>query len=294
MNWESVFRIPTEAEIQLYNGINQIRSPYLGGWFQLPQEVKYTEFSVDFKADFLPRGTYCCLGNWYMDYSMVGRTYGKRIADSNGIDGYAGFQHIHDGSKVGIMAFWDVFYQDAAGNRRSFRAKKAYPHAVSDNESFGNEGTGAHSIVPYAWEAKHWYRMHMRCITSKHSGNTMVEQWACDLENGQYTLLSTYDIGVKGSSFKGPFCVFLENYMVEHAGDVRSLEVRNAQYRDCADGKWKQAKEVYVNSRDGYPHYQGSYNYGVNGDRLWMITSGVGGDWFHNGKGKKPATLILE
>ena len=294
MNWESVFRIPTETEIAQYNHQNHIRSPYLYGWFSIPRDTKYTEYAVEFKADHLPRGTYCCVGNWFMDYTMVDTTYGKRIADPNGIDGYAGFQHIYNGDKVGIMAFWDVFYQDAAGRKQFFRAKKAYPRTLSDNESFDNEGSGAHCIVPYAWEARHWYRMHLRCIPSKHTGNTMVEQWACDLETGEYTLICTYDIGVKGSSFQGPACVFLENYMVEHAGDVRSMEVRRPQYRDAADGQWKPIHEVYVGSQDGYPHYRGSYKFGVNGDRLWMITSGVGGDWYHDGQGQQPTYLTLE
>lgn len=294
MNWASVLRMPTTAEIDLYNRINSIRSPYLSGWFLIPQDVKYTEYAVEFKADHLPRGTYCCLGSWYMDYSMVDTAFGERVADPNNIDGYAGFQNLPNGDKMGIMAFWDVYYKDIEGNKRAFRAKKVYPRTPSANESFDNEGCGAHCITPYAWEAKHWYRMHLRCIPSKHTGNTMVEQWACDLETGKYTLICTYDIGVMDSAFRGPVCVFLENFMVESAADVRSMEVRNAQYRDAADGRWKPIKEVHVSSRDGYPHFQGSYNYGVNGDRLWMITSGLGGDWYNNGKGKKAAILTLE
>lgn len=50
---------------------------------------------------------------------------------------------------------------------------------------------------------------------------------------------------------------------------------------------------IYVASANGLPQYEGSYDFGVSDGHLWMITSGVGGDWFNNGKGKKATYLIL-
>lgn len=289
MHWSSVFRMPTDEEIHRHNQGNTMRSPYVFGWFSIPQDAKYTEYSVDIKADHLPVGTYCCPGNWYMDYSMVDTTYGKRIVDPNRIDGYAGFQSLGNGQRVGIMSFWDVFYQNAAGQTCRLRAKRAYPRQSDGNDAFGGEGTGAHCLVPYPWVAKHWYRMHLRCITSKHSGNTMVEQWVCDLADGKYTLLCTYDVGVKNSSFRGPVGVFLENFDVAHAGEVRSLEVCNVQYKDADTDRWVKAKEAAFAALADQPDYRGSYAFGTEGDRFWMITSGVGAD-----KSRPPVALTVK
>ena len=80
-------------------------------------------------------------------------------------------------------------------------------------DSFGGEGTGARALVDYEWESDHWYTMHIRCMTSETTGNTVVEQWVCDLETGEWTLLTAYDIGFKNSSFKGSIAIFLENYL---------------------------------------------------------------------------------
>ena len=37
-----------------------------------------------------------------------------------------------------------------------------------------------------------------------------------------------------------------------------------------------------------------SYNFGVSGDHFWMITSGVGGDWYGNGTGKQAMYVDLQ
>ena len=59
------------------------------------------------------------------------------------------------------------------------------------------------------------------------------------------------------------------------------MEVRNAQYFDIYEG-WKQITSAYVGPNGGTPTYEGSYDFGAIGDRFWMITSGVGGDWYGN------------
>lgn len=294
LNWESLLPFPSPQAIAQHNATNTVRSPYIFGWFAIPDHVKYTEYAVDFKADHLPQGTYCSLGNWFMDYSMVDQTYGKWLANPAQIHAYAGFQHYRPGEKLGIMSFWDVSYQDAAGAKRFFRAKREFPTSTDHTDTFGGEGTGAHCLVPYPWQEKHWYRMHLRCAVSKISKNTLVEQWVCDLETNQYTLLCSYDVGVKGSAFKGPICVFLENFLAQHAGDVRTLEVRNVKYRDAATQRWVKVKEATFASDSGLPKYLGRYNFGTFQDRFWMITSGVGGDWFANGKGRQRTRLTIE
>lgn len=294
MNWETVFQTPSDAEIQNHNENSTIRSPYLYGWYTIPKETRYTEYIIDFKADHLPKGTYCCLGNWTMDYSALEEQYESVRTEYEGVHAYAGFQNLYNGDKVGIMSFWDIYCKDAAGVEQKIRATRVYPQEADDNEEFTGEGSGAHCLVPYTWEENHWYRMHLKCRASQDTGNTIVEQWIFDLETGEYTLICSYDIGVKKAAFQGSIAVFLENFLVEYSGEVRSMEIRNAQYLDADTSQWCALTEIYMGSDSGLPKYEGSYNFGVLKDRFWMITSGVGGDWYHNGMGKEAATLVTE
>lgn len=293
MSWSSVFELPSGLQIHRYNKTAKRRSPYISAWFIMPDDVRYTEYTIDFKADHVPEGTYCSLCNWLVDYSPLKRRYARVWTDSPHINAYAGFQRRGDGSRVSIMSFWDVFCRDCAGRQTRIRAKRVYPSYTAETDSFTGEGTGAHCFIPYGWEPKHWYRMYLKCAASPETGNTMAEQWVCDLETGQYTLLCRYDLGVPDVTFKSA-AVFLENFMPEKAGDVRSMEVCNARYKDAKTKRWVSLTKAYIASNGGLPDYEGSYSFGAEGDRFWMITSGVGGDWFGNGKGKKADTLAVK
>ena len=135
--------------------------------------------------------------------------------------------------------------------------------------------------------------MHLKCRTSNKTGKTVLKQWVCDLETGTYTLLCAYDTKVENATFHGPTAVFLENYLTEHSGDVRTMEVRNVRYLNADTNQWQTTKTAQFSSAGGSPNYEGSYNFGVSGNRFWMITSGVGGDWYHNGKGRRNANLTI-
>ena len=275
MNWQSVYNLPTRDQIAASS--KRCRSPYIAGWFEIPEDVRYTEYAVDFRAEHLPKGTYCCLGNWTMDYSSLNSRY-TSISAEKGISGYAGFQNIDDGTKVSIMSFWDVYCRKPGGGTDLIRAKRVYPHVTQFSETFTGEGEGVHCTQVYEWKANHWYRMHLRCVTNPQTHNTMVEQWVCDLENDEYTLLCIYDIGVRNSAFKGGMAIFLENYLTEYAGEVRTLEVENPIYREESSGQWKKIKAItfYPNSSALPMDYRGGYRYGVSQNRVWMITDGVG------------------
>lgn len=284
MKWEAVFPIPSGREIANYRNVYRRRSPYLSAWLDIPAQTRYTEYKIDFRAAHLPRGTYCCLGTWTMDHSDLKKRFASVVTDG-WAHAYAGFQRLADGQMASIMSFWDVDCRDSAGRKTTIRAERIYPSTVVGGGSFGGEGTGARSIAPFDWEAGHWYRMHLKCIASREK--TLVEQWVTDLETEKQTLLCRYDIGVPNSAFVGSISVFLENFLPETAGEVRSMEVRGAEYRNAGTGKWQAVTNAYVTSQGGAPQYEGSYNFGVSENRIWMITSGVGGDWFQNGKGKK-------
>lgn len=276
MNWSEVLDMPSQEQIDAYNSESQLRSPYVAGWLQAPSDVTYSEYVIDFKADHLPLGTYCCLGNWNMDMSALKQQYAE--VEIFGINGYAGFQNIDTGEKIAIMSFWDIYAKDENGSDVTIRAQRVYPETTDRSESFDNEGVGVHCSVNYDWEENHWYRMHLKCVTNPQTGNSMVEQWVCDLETGVYTLLVAYDLGYADSSFMGNMAVFLENYLTQYSGDVRSMEIRNAKYLDNATGEWEDFTgiEVYINGTVEVTEYHGTYNYGIYEDRVWFITSGVG------------------
>lgn len=285
--WQDVFPIPTQAEINTYNNSSPAyRSPYIAGWLKIGKNVKFTEYSVDFKADHVPQGTYCSLANWDMDLSELKKTHTNVHTNSGSIQAYAGLQStVTDIGMASIMSFWDVFATDKHGKDIVIRAKLVYP--TSDgNDDFDNEGTGAHCIRPFEWEADHWYRMLLQCSTAPQTGNTQVEQWICDLETNKWTKLCVYDTGLKNSCFIGDVAFFLENYIKELAGDVRSMEIRNPRIKKVGHSSWTNLTQAYMNSQGGLPKYNGSYAFGVEDDRFWMITSGVGGDWYSNGKGQ--------
>ena len=288
------FPIPSDVEIENYNSTNTTRSPYIYGWYLLSPDTRYTEYSVDFRADHLPIGTYCCLGNWKINYSALNEQYAKVWTEYESVQGYAGFQHTADGRKVSIMSFWDIFCQDQDGNVTTIHPERLYPDDIIGSDRFSGEGTGGHTIVPCPWEAQHWYRMHIRCRTSSITGNTVVEQWITDLETNDETLLCAYDLGIPQAAFTGSIAVFLENYLPEYGGDLRSMQVRNAQYLEESSGTWKSFDSIYLSSNGGAPAYLGSYDFGVSDNTVWMITSGVGGDWYGNGRGKQGERYTLQ
>ena len=292
--WDSRFDLPTQSEISAYNSTHPAyRSPYIAGWLQIGKNVRFKEYSVDFKADHVPQGTYCSLANWYMDLSDLQKTHTNVHTNSGSIQAYAGLQNtVTDMGMTSIMSFWDVFATDRYGKEITIRAKLIYP-ASNGNDDFDNEGTGAHCIRPFAWEADHWYRMLLQCGTSAETGNTTVEQWICDLETNQWTKLCVYDTGLKNSCFVGNVAFFLENYIKELAGDVRSMEIRNPRIRKVGDSGWTNLTQAYMTSQGGIPKYNGSYAFGTDNDRFWMITSGVGGDWYGNGKGQAAKTYTI-
>lgn len=291
MKWDTVFPIPSAHEIETYQRHSTRRSPYIAAWLDIPQETRYTQYMIDFKVSHLPRGTYCCLGQWTMDHSELTSRYKQIRTEDGSAIAYAGFQRIADGRTVSIMSFWDTFYRDVSGKEFTVQAKRLFPQAVIDGGRFWGEGVGERSTAPFDWEAGHWYRMHLKCIAA--SAKTIVEQWVYDMETGANTLLCRYDTGLTNSSFKGPIAIFLENFLPKTAGQVRSMEVCNPKYYTTNTNRWHTINRAYVTAQDGLPHYEGSYDFGVSGHRLWMITSGVGGDWFHNGKGKKGTHFTL-
>ena len=277
LNWAALTNLPTKDEIAACNSAAAGRSPYMCAWLTIPSGTRYREYTIEFKSDYFPRGSYYALGNWYMDYPELERQYAS-VRTEYGISGYAGFQNIHDGSHLGIMSFWDAYCTDASGNTTTVRARPIYPENPYKAGEFEGEGVGAQCMDYYDWKENHWYRVHLRCIDSTATGNTEVEFWVCDLETGEYTLICAYDLGTANVAFEGGIAIFLENYLNEYAGEIRTLEVRNAMYLEETSGQWKGITEANMipNGSALSMDYIGSYDYGVEGNTLWIMTTGVG------------------
>lgn len=272
-DWNSLMHFPSKKEIENYNKTSKAHSPYLCAWFESGFVGKFKQISVDFKADYLPKGTYCSLANFYIDYSDQLKQYSKVFQDGH-ISGYAGFQrnHIDPSHYNGILSFWDVYCWNNNENKTTIRAERIWPEGKVADESFSHEGSGAHYLPDYPWKAKNWYRMLLQCGKSSLTGNTTVEYWVCDLSTKAWTKLCVYDLGVPDLSFTGNIAAFLENFQVESSGEIRTLEIRNVRVLSANTNEW-----VAIESANIAPQYDylGSYQYGADDNTIWMISTGV-------------------
>ena len=284
-DWGASFPLPSRADIDAANAEARCQAPYVAGCLGIPDGTRYISYSIDFKADAAPVGTYCCLAQWGPDLAGLRRVYPDARCDYDTVGGYAGLQHRSQGDWVSILSFWDVHYTDETGVTQTLRARLVYPEP-NENDSFTGEGTGAHRIVAYPWQEGRWYRMQLRCSTSD-AGTTLVDQWICDLTTGEWTRLACYDTGLPEAALITPGFFFLEDYDTSTCGEVRSMEVANIRLTSVED----ETQEVDVTSawlgpNGGEPTYSGSYAYGAQGNRFWAITSGAGGDWYGGGRGQ--------
>lgn len=283
-DWGSSFPMPSQEEIQQANQAARCQAPYIAGRLGIEDGLRFSSYSIDFKADAAPAGTYFCLAQWAPDLAQLRGVYPDARCDYDSAGGYAGLQHRSQGDWVSILSFWNVYYTDGQGMPQTLQARLVYPEPDA-NDQFAGEGEGVHRIVEYPWQEGRWYRMLLQCSTSE-SGTTLVDQWACDLETGVWTRLCCYDTGIAGAALVAPGYFFLENYDTATCGEVRSMEVANIQVTPADGSGVIPVQSTWLSPNGGEPTYSGSYAYGSQGNRFWAITSGVGGDWYANGRGQ--------
>lgn len=287
--WSEIFSFPTEEQIAARPADQ--RSPYVCTWLSAGSDVRYDAYSVDFKADYIPYGTYDCLFNGYLDFSGLEEQY--QSVDSDGyISLYGGVQQRGEGeARNCILSFWDIYCTDAAGNQVVIRPERIFPAEETENDSFTGEGEGAHTLLPYDWQAGRWYRMLLQCGTSGTTGNTTLEQWFQDLATGEWTHTCTYDIGIKNSGFRGNMALFTENFLKQYAGGVRSLEFTNVRIH-TSEG-WRDVNSsscTYVKTSGAHQDAYGSWEAGADENSFYMITTGVSG-W---GRSEEIGALIIQ
>jgi len=175
----------------------------------------------------------------------------------------------------GILSIWDTYCTDKSGKIDTLKATLVYPEGESGIR-YSHEGNGISCHPKYNWRPGKWYRMLVQCA-EKQNANTQLEFWVADLEKKTWTELCVFDMGAPKMQFKGKTAVFLENFIKSTAGEIRSLEFKNARIYKRSLGKWVSIYTAYFNDREGDPQncYSGSYQYGKDATTFWMISTGV-------------------
>lgn len=268
--WEGKFVIPdTSADDpnpenrMAHNVYSNPDLSNTSGWFKA--------FSIDFRSDYDPVATYWALCNWEMDVSSLREQYS--VTDTGGA--YAGLQNTLDG-KLAIMSFWEIHYQNQEGKDTILNAHRIFP---DDNEHyFGGEGEGTNCLVPYEWNANRWYRMLIHCYDHKDSGNTIVEQWLCDLSDMTWTKVSAFDTGLQHSCFIGDMSQFMENYDSVYCNEVRTCQYKNIAVMEYDQSNWTPIKASSLSIDTWWNNKKGTYALGSTQDFIWGITCGYGPD----------------
>ena len=265
--WSATMSLPSAAQ---RSGLRTSeRSPYIVCWPEFEGVTGFVEYSVDLVIDEAPRGTYVSIYDWDMDLSGLRRSYSAVWRAYEGTAAYAGFQVHDDGSHHVIFSVWDTYCQDATGQVYTIRPQVVYPEGAG--KVFDGEGWGVQCLLPFDWKEDHPYRAVLQQSENSATGSTRIAFWVCDLETGAWTRLIEYDLGYSTCMTGG--AAFLENYLTEYAGQLRTMELSNfrvrTRYGDIVPGK-----SAYFAQNFEYP---GSYNYGSDGKSFWAITTGVPG-----------------
>lgn len=273
--WGTLVPLPTQSQLDACQPAT--RAPYIVLSPEIPRGG-FIEYAADFKADYLPGGTYACLLNWTFDVSSLKKQYAK--VDTQGVSGYCGFQVGSDGTHQAILTLWDVTCTDASGRETVIRPRMRMtaPGAVTESitgDWVTGEGNFTHSLIPYNWQAGRTYRLLVQLGQVPENGNVLVLMYVYDLTSGQWTELAEYDTGMKDIWFDWG-CAFLEDFSWPLDPAIRSLEVSNIRIHPRGSDSWKSLRTGTFSS---CYDYRGSYAYGADADTFWCITTGLEGCW---------------
>ena len=276
-NWQQIMPTPSVEQISLAKG--SARSPYIAIYHHFPNVNRVLEYAVDLHADHEPKGTYLCPLNWWMDVSALQARYASVYNDYTGVPGgYCGFQTLEDGSHVFIMTVWSTFCRDYAGNVTVFTPTVLYPAGQGRGNTTDAEGSFTHCILPFDWHAGRDYRVLVQQSRSESTGNVVLSTSVCDLQKNEWYLLASFDTGVP-DVYMCSVGGFLENFLTDYAGEVRSMDLRNLKARSADSYQWVNADSVQflLNGSNSPMDYAGSASFGTDGASIWAITSGVSG-----------------
>lgn len=276
-NWEEILRFPSLGEINTVNNTSTCKSPYLCAWLKTDIEKGFSQYSVDFKADYLPLQTYCSLASFHIDYSTLLERYDS-VNNGGHVSAYCGFQRINKPDLPeynGILSIWDTYCKDHTGKIDTIRATLVSSSGAQEIK-YDHEGYGVSCRPEYRWKPGNWYRMLVQCVEPEDESNTQIWFWVGDLNAKTWKQLCIFDLGAPGLKFKGDTAVFLEDWLAETSGEIRTLEFKNVRIYSRAKG-WQNVYSGYFSDRDSDDKtcYSGSYQYGNDDSIFWMITTGV-------------------
>ncbi len=281
-DWAAAMRLPSPAEQAAYKTNNC--PPYIVCRPDFGSLQKYTEYTVDFRADHLPNATYLSIGSFGLGSDRLSRQYASVRTDL-GVGAYCGFQVLHRGTHVAIFSIWDLYCLDRRGRTAALiQARRVYPERKPDTSlwpefrpgaalAWGDEGHFAQCIVPYAWQAGRIYRASLRILSGAAGGNSCIVFSVCDLENDAWTRLCAFDLGYDGAYMYG-ICAFLEGYLPAYAGMLRSMTLSRFRAHGIRAGGWTEADSASFAQNWNHP---GSYSYGATRDGFFAITTGIPG-----------------
>lgn len=269
MNWSSVMNLPSESEIRSH--VSTGRAPYIVVRPDFRTSHGFSEYAVDFRADYVPIGTYVCVCNFELDMSALKKKYTSVSRDYPGVGGYAGFQRGYDDKGYVIMTVWDTYCRDKKGNQTIIKAKGIAPAKApferAEGDTVTGEGSFIHCVYPFDWKAGHDYRALIQMYGSR------LQFWVMDLQTNSWTQLMEYDLGYEGAFITYP-CAFLEDFSWRDHAAIRSMLLYNFRARDRVTGKWIGAKKAGLS--ENY-EYNGSYAYGAKGNAFYAITTNLPG-----------------
>lgn len=252
---------------------------------KLAQHLVYSAFvggaldiyTIDFCTDNAPQYTSYVLCSFYMsldglrahpDFMELTDTEINNIAVSGsaGLDA-GGFS----GPEVQVF-FWYSEYDDTEGQQNSVKAQWLYPV----NNKVDIYDGGASYFPNIDWEPSHWYRMVIRCWDNVDTGTTLVGQWLCDLENGEWMLISYFDTGLPDSGMEY-VNQLIYNWMVDTHDQVRSWKLKNIYGREKKTALWHSLDTETMEAIEGESN-TGGYEYGVKDNCFWGKTCGIGRD----------------
>ena len=176
------------------------------------------------------------------------------------------------------MTVWTTFCEDSDGNVTVFTPKVVYPENKGEANRTNAEGSFVQCILPYDWRAGRDYRVLIQQTNAADTGNVVLTSWVYDMTNHRWDELVSFDTGIR-DIYMYSCGGFLENFLTEYTGEVRTMELSNMQARSADTGEWVAADYIQftVNGSLTKLGYIGSCNFDTDGASLWAITSGVSG-----------------
>jgi len=280
-DWDEIMPEPTEEQM---NGIeHEKRSPYIVYYPSFDKTEGIKEYSIDLSIDKMDKGTYVSTICGGLDIEKL-KESGLKLEENFGDPGeiYTGIQCWENGKTGLIFSVWDVIGTDAQGNKQVIKATPLYADekAVIESETSENSGEGDFQqlMIEYPFDERHPYRTLMQLGTNEANGNTTLTMQVCDLISQEWKKIVTWDLGYSSDYIKTEdLAGFLENYLAQYNGSVRSANFSNIRGLDSTSGEWVAADSVKftVNNSMGDLSYTGSYQFGADQNSYYAITSGV-------------------